>query len=81
MARLSEKWILDLEVSPTSVGQVTAAQVEEALYALQVKGVEGAELQDVLSTLAVALVKHLKHQGHYRAVILDESPLIDTQVE
>ena len=71
-ARVSDKWILDLEARPTDVTKVTSEEVGEALYALQIRHTEGASLDAVLQALVVALVKHMKVGGHYRAVLLDE---------
>jgi len=76
MARVSDKWILDLEVKPTDARSVSAAQVEEALHALQLSHLSGVSLEAALGAILVVLVAHLKQHGYQRAVSLDDDPIL-----
>lgn len=77
MARATGRYVLDLEVTPTDVAQVTQADLDEVLMALQIRGAEGAMAEQVFGAIVVALVKHLKRNGKYIAVALDPDPVLD----
>lgn len=80
MAKISEKWILDLEVQPTRVSSLTPEAIEEALYALQVKGASGEKAEQVVLAALVAIVAHLKQHGYQRAVSLDDDPILEDAI-
>lgn len=75
-ARATGRYVLDLEVQPTPCPP-PQAELEEALMAFQLTGAQQARLEDVLAALLVALNKHLKRNGRYLAIELDEDTVLD----
>lgn len=80
MAVMSKRWRLDVYAEPTE-RRPSAADVAEALYALQVEATD-IDVQEIASSpfgsMLVAIVKHLaRSSGSWHVVELDGPSFLD----
>jgi hypothetical protein len=65
--------ILNPNVTPTYVAQVSQKDLDDALEVLQVRGASGMQTDRVFGAMLIAIVKHLTMEGSF-LVPDDESP-------